>query len=132
MSDKIAEPKDHRFKVIVVATVAAALIISIGVWAITSAINSTKTKTETAKIETSETTKTPETTESTDTAVLNPATDSTTVSSPASEYTAPAVAANTNDIPKTGPTDVIISAIALGVIVSLILVNIDLVKRQAA
>ena len=45
MSDKIAEPKDHRFKVVVVATVAAALLISIGVWAITSAINSTKTKT---------------------------------------------------------------------------------------
>ena len=76
-------PKDHRFKIIVVTTIMAALIISIGVWAITSAVNSTKEKnaatnnTETSITKTETETKEDSTSQTT----------SSNVVSPSSEYT---------------------------------------------
>ena len=122
-------PKDHRFKIIVVTTIMAALIISIGVWAITSAVNSTKEKnaatnnTETSITKTETETKEDSTSQTT----------SSNVASPSSEYTVSAPTVTTsNDLPTSGPTDIIISTLALGTIVALILVNIDLVQRRQA
>jgi|GEM_PF-6638636 len=122
-------PKDHRFKIIVVTTIMAALIISIGVWAITSAVNSTKEKnaatnnTETSITKTETETKEDSTSQTT----------SSNVASPSSEYTVSAPTVTTsNDLPTSGPTDIIVSTLALGTIVALILVNIDLVQRRQA
>ncbi|MBQ2638842.1 hypothetical protein IJF91_02150 [Candidatus Saccharibacteria bacterium] len=122
-------PKDHRFKIIVVTTIMAALIISIGVWAITSAVNSTKEKnaatnnTETSITKTETETKEDSTSQTT----------SSNVVSPSSEYTVSAPTVTTsNDLPTSGPTDIIVSTLALGTIVALILVNIDLVQRRQA
>ncbi|MDO4967452.1 MAG: hypothetical protein Q4E70_01650 [Candidatus Saccharibacteria bacterium] len=122
-------PKDHRFKIIVVTTIMAALIISIGVWAITSAVNSTKEKnaatnnTETSITKTETETKEDSTSQTT----------SSNVASPPSEYTVSAPTVTTsNDLPTSGPTDIIVSTLALGTIVALILVNIDLVQRRQA
>ena len=129
MNVKDAMPKDRRFKVIIVTAIAAALIIAIGVWAITSAVNSTKNKTaaETAKTETA---KTEETTTST---TGSPAVSPSTEYNASATTTAPAPTTTTsNNIPTTGPSDVLVSALALGAIVALALVNIDLVKKQEA
>lgn len=119
MSKQDVSPRDHRIKIVVVATVAAALVIAIGFWAISSAIKSTKANTETAKTETTQQSEKTEQTSNT--------TNQTEVVSPSSEYVAaePAV-----DLPATGPVDVLISALGLGAIVALILVNIDLVQKQ--
>ena len=122
MKNKDVAPKDHRIKTIAVATVAVALILSIGIWAITSALGSTKsTKTETSE------------------ATAEEATSSTTSAeteavSPSSEYevsdTVTTETVATSDLPATGPANVIISALGLGAVVALVLVNIELVKKQ--
>ena len=122
-------PKDHRFKTIIVATVAAALIIAISFWAITSALNSANDKK--AETTASEGTKPEETAKTTTTEPVG-----STPTSPSAEYTAPAPAitnaapAVSNNLPTTGPSDVLISAFALGLIASLILLNINLVQKQ--
>lgn len=122
-------PKDHRFKIIVVTTIMAALIISIGVWAITSAVNSTKEKN--AATNNTETSITKTETETKEDSASQ--TTSSNVASPSSEYTVSAPTVTTsNDLPTSGPTDIIVSTLALGTIVALILVNIDLVQRRQA
>jgi len=122
-------PKDHRFKIIVVTTIMAALIISIGVWAITSAVNSTKEKNAATNNTETSITKTETETKEDSTSQMT----SSNVASPSSEYTVSAPTVTTsNDLPTSGPTDIIVSTLALGTIVALILVNIDLVQRRQA
>jgi cytoskeletal protein RodZ len=130
--------KARRLKTIIVMIVAAIVIVFVGIWAITSALGSGKKNetngknTETAKV--SEKDKEKQQTGS-------------TPSSPADQYTAntqapevpnnqpttteaPAPAPVTNDIPSTGPSEIIVSALALGVVAYLSVLNLQLVKKE--
>ena len=117
---------NHSRKVrnLVILIIAAVLILFVGIWAISSAVksgnkdtNTSTAKTETAKVE--QTNKT-----------------DSTITSPANQYNSGAVVTSDStptviageDIPTTGPSSVLLSAIALGGIVYLLGLNVSLKK----
>ena len=127
MKNTDVAPKDHRFKTIIVATIAAALIIAVGVWAIMSAISSVGGGSKVA------TTNSSESSSVTKTETTTNETKGTDAISPSTNYTVSDnsnVVSTTTDLPTTGPADVIISALGLGMIVTLVLVNVNLVQKQ--
>ncbi len=113
--------KSRKLRNIIVTAVALIVILFVGIWAISSATKSSSNndanKAETVKTE--EKNKTPV---------------GTTPASPSQQYTVadnkPAAATSSEGMPKTGPTEVIFSAIMLGVVVYLIGLNINLVKEN--
>ena len=128
--------KSRRLKTIVVSIIAAAVIIVVAFWAVSSVVKNTK-KTDSgnkvAEISKEEKNKEKPTQVGTDpvspSQQYNPVPESQT---PPAQTPAPAPVATTNqeDIPSTGPSEVIFSAIMLGVVASLAVLNLQLVKEQ--
>lgn len=130
--------KARKLKTIVVSIVAFIVILFVGIWAITGALSSGKKKTDNNK--TVETIKTEEKKEETKT-------DTTNVPSPSDQYNAEQNQQNqqntqteapvventpttTNNIPTTGPAEIVFSALMLGVVASLVVLNVQLAKEN--
>ena len=112
--------KSRKLRNIIVASVAAIVIVFVGIWAISSAMNSSVTKE-------------PEDNNEVVATKEEPTQKGTTPASPSQQYTAPsnntsAPAANT--MPKTGPAEVVFGAIMLGVVAYLVALNVNLVKSE--
>ena len=127
--------KSRKLKTIIVSIIAAAVIILAAFWAISSVMggakkvdNGNKT-TETSKEEK----KKEEPVAQTGTDPVSPSQQYNPVpetQTPAAQTPAPAATTNQNDIPTTGASEVIFSAIMLGVVASLAVLNLQLVKEQ--
>ncbi|MBR1801970.1 hypothetical protein IJ768_01935 [Candidatus Saccharibacteria bacterium] len=124
--------KAHRVKIIVVSTIAFVVILIVGIWAISAAIGSTKKNDEKsgAEVAVSNEQAKEETTNPTGAGATSPADqysaqDMTATPAPVQET--PVVQ---EDIPSTGPSEVIFSAIMVGVVVFLLGVNINLIKEN--
>ena len=131
--------KGRKIKTIVVSVIALIVILFVGIWAISGALNSGKKKTDNTKQ--TETSKTEEkkTEENQQTNVADP----TNAASPSDQYssteenktetTTPTTettpVANEN-IPTTGPAEVVFSALMLGVVAMLATLNVQLVKKN--
>ena len=132
MNTEVEAGKSRRLKVIIVTIVAAIIILLVGIWAISSALNSSK-KEETGDHKPTEVAT--KTEEKTTTGVSNPA-DQYTSDSQAQEVQnntvvpTPAPAVSSEDIPTTGPSDILISALGLGVVAYLAVFNLQLVKKN--
>ena len=114
--------KSRKLRNIIVSAVAAVVIVFVGIWAISSAMNSSVTK---EPEENNETVATKE----------EPTQKGTTPASPSAQYTStsnntPAQAPAANAMPKTGPAEVAFGAIMLGVVAYLIALNVSLVKSE--
>ena len=126
--------KARKLKTIIAATIALVVILIVGVWAISAAISSTKKKEENSSAEVAVSNdqakeEKPETTNPTGTGATSPADQysATQNQAPAATVEAPVVQ---NNIPTTGPSEVIFSAVMVGVVVFLIGLNINLVKEN--
>lgn len=127
--------KSRKLKTIIVSIIAAAVIILVAFWAISSVMggakkvdNGNKT-TETSKEEK----KKEEPVAQTGTDPVSPSQQYNPVpetQTPAAQTPTPAANTNQNDIPTTGASEVIFSAIMLGVVASLAVLNLQLVKEQ--
>ncbi len=118
--------KSRRIKNFFVAVIAAIVILFVGIWAISAALNSGKedTEDETEDIALTEEKKT----EVTGTEPTSPSAQYTVTETPQAEETpAPVVS---NNMPQTGPADVVFSALMIGIVVYLIGLNINLVKAE--
>ena len=124
--------KSRKLKTIVVSVIALVVILFVGIWAITGALNSGKKKTdnnkptETAKVEEKKNEETTVVAPTSTPSDQQTTTTENTVTTPVTE-TAPAVSEN---IPTTGPAEVIFSALMLGVVAMLATLNIQLVKQN--
>ena len=127
--------KSRRLKTIIVSIIALIVIVFVGIWAISGAISSGK-KAATNNKQT-ETSKTEDKKKEETTTVADP----TTATSPSEQYTstentqtAPVATetapATSENIPTTGPTEVIFSALMLGVVAMLATLNIQLAKQN--
>ena len=123
--------KSRKLKTVIVTVVAAIIILFVGIWAISSALGSGKksygdnkttevAKTEEKKEQTNVPTGNEENSPSTQ---YNPQPTETTTTT----ETAPVV---NNNMPSTGPTETIFSALMLGVVAYLVVLNINLVKEN--
>ena len=120
--------KSRKLKTIIVTAVAAVVIILVGFWALTSAINSGKAAKE---VKTAEISKTEDKTigEQVGTEPTSPASQYT--AAPETTETAPAQTTTpAANMPTTGPVEVLFSAIALGIVVYLVSLNVTLVKEN--
>ena len=122
--------KGRKLKMIVATIIAAVVILFVGVWAISSAMNSNKksssgTNTEVAKTSEKEKTNIPTGNETNSPSEqYSPTTTETTPAPVVTE--APA----TTNMPTTGPSEVIFSAIMVGVVASLAVWNLQLSKEN--
>jgi flagellar basal body-associated protein FliL len=122
--------KSRRLKTIIVSIIAAAIIILASFWAVSSIMGSKKADNGSKTTETSKEEKKTE-----DQPVGSEPVSPSQQYNPVPETqtpaeTTPAPVAQNNDIPTTGASDVIFSAIMLGVVASLAVYNIQLVKEQ--
>ena len=142
MMDYQDQEQKRRIKIIVIATIAAIVVLALGVWVIVAAVNSIKRggNTEVANTETAPLTSQATEPEQSD---EDRQTNNPNASDPASQYspiieTTPTTtpeampADTTEDIPSTGPVDTALAAILVGVAVYLYTTNIQLVKKQIA
>lgn len=122
--------KGRRVKIIVATVIAGMLIILVGFWAISSAINSGK-KTADSNSKTTEVAKTTEKekTESNGTKPTSPSSQYTSTTQTQTPAPAPAVTTE-SPIPTTGPSEVVFSAIMLGIVTSLVVLNVQLAKSR--
>lgn len=123
--------KGRRLKVIVATIVAAVVILFVGIWAISSALNSGKKNNgETKPAEVAKTSeKNKEKTEQTGTKPNSPSEQYTPTTAQPAETT-PAVEPAQSSIPTTGPAEVLFSAVMLGVVATLVTLNVQLVKEN--
>lgn len=126
--------KGRRLKTIIATVVAAIVIVLVGFWAISSALNSGKKTDDNSKTtEVAKTTeKEKEKTESTGTKPTSPSDQYTPTAQTETQVqpqAAPAPVAE-NPIPTTGPSEIIFSALMVGVVAALAVLNIELVKDQ--
>ena len=152
MMDYQDQEQKRRLKIIVIATIAAIVVLALGVWVIVAAVNSLKrgNNTEIAQVDSNELT----TSQTIEEDEKDRQTNNPNASDPASQYTpveatepavteeaapattpaAPAAApANTSeDIPSTGPSDTALAAVLVGVAAYLFTINVQLVKKQIA
>lgn len=123
--------KSRRLKLIIATVIAAIIVVLVGFWALSSALNSGK-KNSDNESKTTEVAKTTEKekTESTGSKPTSPSDQYTpttqTVPTPA-PTTAPAPAAV---VPTTGPSEIIVSAIALGTVTALAVLNVQLIQKR--
>ena len=118
--------------------VAAILILLIGIWAISSALGSGKKNDNNKPAETAKTEeKNKDKEKQTGTSPVspadqyNPSAQAPEVKEQPAETPAPAPApVVNNDIPSTGPSEIVFSALMLGVVVYLVTLNIQLVKKE--
>ena len=124
--------KSRRVKTIVASIIALVVILFVGIWAITGALNSGKKSTNNTKQ--TETAKTEN--KKTETSKVS---DPNTATSPSGQYTGNTQTETTpvaetapasNNIPTTGPAEVVFSALMLGVVAALATLNIQLVKQN--
>ena len=113
--------KGRKLKTIIVGVVAAIVILFVGIWAISAAMNSSVTK-EPENTETSNQSE-PQTQLGTD--PVSPSNQYVSSNEPAVVETPTATA-----MPTTGPAEVVLSAIMLGVVVYLVTLNVNLVKEN--
>lgn len=123
--------KARKLKTIIVSIIALIVIIFVGIWAISGAISSgkkaaTNKKTETSQTENKKTEESKVSDPSTATSPSDQYSSAQTESAPVAENTAAAA----NNIPTTGPAEVIFSALMLGVVVTLATLNVQLVKEN--
>jgi FtsZ-interacting cell division protein ZipA len=144
--------KSRRKKTIIVSILALILIVTVGIWVISSATKSGK-KAATIKADSSKTeTKNDETSNVTEVKNEQTPANPSNATSPSEQYvsnnqtqtqtqqaapatTAPVtttpVATDANgDIPTTGPSEVIFSALMLGVVATLATLNVQLIKQR--
>lgn len=137
----------RRKKTIIVSVLALILIIVVGVWVIASATKSGK-RAATVKNETSKTEKADsaqnadkKSDNKTETITANPSTATSpseqysavsNAPAPATAEAAPVVTAKPadSDIPTTGPSEVVFSALMLGVVAGLATLNLQLKERK--
>lgn len=132
--------KSRKLKTIIVSIIAAAVIILVAFWAISSVMggarrgnNGSKT-TETSKEE--KTKEEPVAQTGTDPVSPSqqynpvPETQTPVTQTPATQTPAPTATTKQNDIPTTGASEIIFSAIMLGVVASLAVLNLQLIKEQ--
>ena len=126
--------KGRKLKTIIVSTIAFIVVLFVGIWAISGALNSGKKTTENTKP--AEVSKTEEKKNNSTPVEGTAPTSPSTQYSPTTQAPAPAPAeqpaptAVNNNIPTTGPSEVIFSAIMVGIVVFLIGLNIQLVKEN--
>lgn len=122
--------KGRKLKTMIATIVAAVVILFVGIWAISAALNSGKKSENGAK--TTETAKTTEKekTEQTGSKPTSPSDQYTPTTQVVETTPAPAPAVAENPIPTTGPTEIIFSALMLGVVASLIVLNVQLVQNK--
>lgn len=123
--------KSRKLKTVIVTVVAAIIILFVGIWAISSALGSGKKSNSDNK--TTEVAKTEEKKEKTEVPTGNETNSPSTQYNPqptettTTTETAPVV---NNNMPSTGPTETIFSALMLGVVAYLVVLNINLVKEN--
>lgn len=138
---------NHKRRTILIATIVAVVIIAIGVWAIVSAINSVNTGKSGGTIvagETTETTPQPESmpggvATTNDGGARTGSSAGSSSNSPANQYTptnkttdTPAAAPATPDnVPSTGPEDILPAALLIGVAVYLVGTYLQLNRERA-
>lgn len=124
--------KSRKLKTIVVSIIAAAIIILASFWAISSVMGNKKADNGNKTTETAKEEKKKDEDEQIGTDPVSPSQQYNPVpeTQPAPVETTPAPVAQNNDIPTTGASDVIFSAIMLGVVASLAVYNIQLVKER--
>lgn len=132
--------KSRKLKTIIVSIIAAAVIILVAFWAISSVmggakkVDNGKKTTETSREEK----KKEEPVAQTGTDPVSPSqqynpvpeTQTPAAQTPATQTPAPVATTKQNDIPTTGASEVIFSAIMLGVVASLAVLNLQLIKEQ--
>ena len=125
--------KSRRLKTIIVSIIAAAIIILASFWAISSVMGNKKADNGSKTTETAKEEKKNEEGAQVGSDPVSPSQQYNpmpeTQQQPVEQNPAP-VAQNQNDIPTTGASDVIFSAIMLGVVASLAVYNLQLVKEQ--
>ena len=112
--------KSRKLRNIIVTVVAAVVIVFVGIWAISSAMNSSVTKA-------------PEDNNEAVASKEEPTQKGTTPTSPSAQYTSSSNSTSTpaaEAMPKTGPAEVAFGAIMLGVVAYLVALNVNLVKSE--
>ena len=129
--------KSRRLKTIIVSTIALFVIIIVGIWAISSALGSTKKNEENASVEVAVSNdqakeEKPESANPTGLGAQSPADQYSATNNTQNQVQTqtPVAAPVQENIPTTGPTEIIFSAIMVGVVVFLLGVNINLVKEN--
>lgn len=114
------DPEKKRKLLLIGGSVAAALLILIvGIWAVSAAVNSLKSGYTIEPVETP-------------VAVTDQTTSETTDDARVTEQTAPVIedtTKTTQAMPTTGPSEVFLTAILMGVATSLVVKNLQLVKN---
>jgi len=153
MNDIKDATKSRRMKIVVFSAIAVMIIFFVGIWAFSTALSGSKKNSDKEqKAETAQTTenkegKTEENTLSSNASENSPAnqysateaangntqsaentTAETTATPEQSNLPAPII--SDNDIPTTGPTEVLLSAIMVGVVVTLLGYNLELRKAN--
>ena len=122
--------KGRKLKTMIATIVAAVVILFVGIWAISAALNSgKKSGNNTKPTEVAQTTE-KEKTEQTGSKPTSPSDQYVPTTQTVETTSTPAPAVTESPIPTTGPTEVIFSALMLGVVASLIVLNVQLVKAK--